>query len=280
MEIKSYKVLKVLNNNVILVQDNGLEKILWSNGLGFGKKIGDSIAINQNETKIFVLSNNENMERFQQLLSMITEQTLLQCQETIVFIEHELKKNLDERYRLNLLDHLAVTLKRLKEKQEIVNPFLEETEILYPGEFAIAEKAVRFLEKRTGIIIPDGEIGFIVLHIHSGLKQEKLSQTLKYTFLINSIIELVEEELNITLNRKNLDYARFIIHLRFGIQRILNHKNHKNDIAIILRNIYPQSYAIAKKVAIFLTDELGLEVNPEETGLLTIHIEKLKGTAV
>ena len=40
---KTVTVTKSINNNVLLVRDQGAEKILFEKGIGFGKKFGDKI---------------------------------------------------------------------------------------------------------------------------------------------------------------------------------------------------------------------------------------------
>ena len=58
-------IVKVLNNNTVLLNDSGKQKIGMSNGIGFGKKVGD-VVDTDNIEKIFgeheVCNNRE--ERF------------------------------------------------------------------------------------------------------------------------------------------------------------------------------------------------------------------------
>ena len=39
-------VIKALNNNMVLVKDQGVEKILLSKGIGFNKRFGDILEEN------------------------------------------------------------------------------------------------------------------------------------------------------------------------------------------------------------------------------------------
>ena len=45
------------------------------------------------------------------------------------------------------------------------NPFLLETESLYPKEYEVAKEVVDMINE-SPIQLPEGEIGFIALHIH------------------------------------------------------------------------------------------------------------------
>ncbi|MEG0952549.1 MAG: CAT RNA binding domain-containing protein, partial [Niameybacter sp.] len=48
-----YQIIKVFNNNVVLASQEQDQVILVSKGIGFGKKIGDTIQENTNIEKVF-----------------------------------------------------------------------------------------------------------------------------------------------------------------------------------------------------------------------------------
>ncbi len=91
------------------------------------------------------------------------------------------------------------------------------------------------LEDRLNLVIPDEEAGFITLHIHSARNEGKLSNTIKYAFLSNTIIEFLEDELSIEIDKSSLDYARFLTHIRFAIERILNNTPIKNELLTAIK---------------------------------------------
>lgn len=278
MKPDSYKVVKVFNNNVVLALDNNNnnEKILFGKGLGFGRHQGDTIQTSEKIDKIFSIADPENKNRFNDLMNIVDNVTIGICEEIISLISHELNEDLNEKIHISLTDHIFFTLKRLKENDEIANPFLIETETLYKDEFRIAQKAVRLLEEKTGIHIPDGEIGFITLHIHSSRNNGKLSNTIKYAYLANSSAELIEDELGIELDRTSLDYARFIIHLRFAIERITNNNPIKNELLTTIKRKYKNSYELSKKIARLIEDSLSIPVVKDEIGYIAIHVERLR----
>ena len=274
-----YTIQKILNNNVLLVTQKNKEKILFEKGLGFGKHIGDNLSVNLKIDKIFSLEDETNYHNFQELLSTIDNELIGLCEEIIFMISKELNEELNEKIHISLTDHIAFTLKRLKQNDEIENPFLVETETLYKREFEIARKAVSMLEKKMNIIIPDGEIGFITLHIHSARNKGKLSNTIKYTFLANSIIEFMEDNLNIEIDKKSIDYVRFITHLRFTIERILNNTPIRNDLFDVIKTQYSNSYALAEKVCIIIESQLDLKVVEAEVAYIAVYIERFKNVS-
>lgn len=271
-----YTIQKVFNNNVLLVTQKKKEKILFGKGLGFGKHLGEILSSDTKIDKIFSLDDKTNYNNFKELVTTVDDELIGLCEEIIFMISKELNEELNEKIHISLTDHIAFTLKRLKQNDEIENPFLVETETLYKREFEIARKAVSMLEKKMNIVIPDGEIGFITLHIHSARNKGKLSNTIKYCFLSNSIIEFIEDSLNLQIDKQSIDYARFITHIRFAIERLLNNNPIRNELLDIIKKQYSDSYSLAEKVCKLMETELHLDVVPDEVAYIAVHIEKLK----
>ncbi|MFA6941183.1 MAG: PRD domain-containing protein [Clostridiaceae bacterium] len=270
------KIIKVFNNNVLWVNQYNSEKVLYGNGIGFGKKVNDKIYDLSSVTKIFSLE--ENSVKYRELTSFVDDELMGLCEEIIYFIYKELNEELDEKIHVSLTDHIAFTVKRLKSNDEIYNPFLIETETLYKEEFEIAEKAVKILEERLKLTIPKGEIGFITLHIHSARKNGLLSNTIKYAFICNKISDFLEKRLGIKIDKKSLDYARFITHVRFAIERLIKNSPIGNEFYDFIIIQHKDAYKIAEEAAKIIEDELHIKVVKEEIAYIAIHIEKLKSS--
>lgn len=271
-----YQVLKVFNNNVVLAKEQKAEKILIAKGLGYGKKEGDLIDAKTPFEKVFTIENQETMAKFSQLIGQIDASLVGICEEIIYFISTETNQPVGDEVHLRFIDHIAFAVYRLKNNDKIENPFVIEIETLYAQETAIAKKAAKILGENIGIEIPDDEIGFIALHIHTLKNQGKLSNTIKYAYLCNSVMDLIEDELGIEVDRKSIDYTRFITHIRFAIERILKNIPIKNDLLAAIKKTYKNSYKLAKKVTQLLEEETNLKVSEAETGYIALHIERLK----
>ncbi|MBY0757150.1 PRD domain-containing protein [Clostridium sardiniense] len=269
-------VTKVFNNSIVLVKSEGKEKILFSKGIGFGKKFGNIILKDTEVDKIFKIENEDNIKNFNRIISKIDDEFFALCEEIIYDISESLGEDLSENIHIALIDHLFFATKRLQNNEEIQNPFIVEIETLYPKEFLLAAEAARKIGKSININIPDGEIGFIALHIHSSRNNGKLSNTIKYSYLSSSIIEYVEETLSIKINRKSLDYARFLTHIRFAIERIMTKSPIKNDLISVIKEKYKKSYNIAIGIGKFLEEELDTEIVEDEIAYLAMHIERFR----
>lgn len=279
MDTEEYRITKILNNNVVLALQHGKEKIIFSRGIGFKGHVGSTIGNDMTIEKIFSLDDKENSNRFNELIERVDGSIVGLCEEVIYMIDKELGEEMDEKIHIALTDHIAFTLMRLKENNEITNPFLIETQTLYKKEFEVAKKVISVLEKRTGIDIPDGEVGFIALHIHSARNKGKLSNTIKCAFITSSIAELIEDEFRIHIDRDSLDYARFIIHVQFAIKRLMSNSPIKNGLLDTIRKQCSESYKVAVKAAGLIENELGIKVVPDEIGYIAIHIEKLRSAS-
>ncbi len=276
MQPAQYFVVKVFNNNVILAKSENTEKILIRKGLGFGKKEGDLVGADGPFEKIFTIASSEANSKFNQLITQIDAPLVGICEEIIAMISTETGQPVGDEIHVRFIDHVAFAVYRLKNNDKIENPFMIEIETLYPREVELARRAVAILEKSIGINFPESEVGFIALHVHSLKNQGKLSNTIKYTYLCNSVMEIIEDELDLEIDRKSIDYARFITHLRFAIERITQNIPIKNDLLSSIKKLYKVSFKLAKKVAGLITEETNLKVTEAEIGYIAMHIERLK----
>lgn len=270
------KVIKVFNNNIVLVKENGNEKILFQKGIGFGKKFGEVIQEGTEIEKIFSIQDEENKKNFNNLLERVDEEFIAICEEAIFEIQKNIEEQLNENIHIGLIDHLSFAIERLKKNEEIINPFLVEIQTLYSEEYSLAKLVAKKVSNFTKVNIPDGEIGFIALHIHSARSYGKISNTMKYNYLTSTIVEYIEDKLNLQIDKKSLDYARFLTHIRFAIERVLSGKSIKNDLVKEIKEKYIESYEVARGAAQILANELMKSISVDEVAYLAMHIQRFK----
>ena len=66
-----YEIVKVLNNNTILVKQHHDEMIVMHKGIGFAKKAGDLLEIPAQAKKYFMQKNNPSQNRFNHIMEYI-----------------------------------------------------------------------------------------------------------------------------------------------------------------------------------------------------------------
>lgn len=276
VNIKKGIVIKALNNNMVLIKEQGVEKILLAKGIGFNKKFGDILEDNLEVDKVFSIEDKKNQENLKEVYNRVDGEFVAICEEALAEISEELGEELNETIHIGLIDHLAIAMKRLKNKEQINNPFIVEIETLYSVEFEMAKKIVNKLQEKYEIDFPEGEIGFITLHIHSARNGKMLSNSIKYSYLSNKIIIYIEEKFNSKIDKRSLDYARFLSHVRFTIERVLTDTVLKNDLTEIIKKSYPISYEIAEGASKIIEETLDKKVYDDEVAYIAMHVERFR----
>ncbi|WP_240666566.1 glucose PTS transporter transcription antiterminator GlcT [Longirhabdus pacifica] len=274
---KQVKVKKILNNNVIIAEHEKFsEVVLIGNGIGFAKKKGDPIPQSTVE-KMFALTNAKQQEQYKKLLPFIDEKMIEVMNDIIDLISSKMSVSLSEHIHISLTDHISFAIKRLQQGMGIKNPFLQETKLLYPKEYEVASDVITLLNNTLEITFPEGEIGFIALHIHSAVTNKPLSEINQHSELISRLIQIVEKEFKFKVDRNSIHYVRLIRHLYYTVDRAKNAEqvNEPDKLKILLKNEYPLCYNTAWKMVKVMEQFLKKPVFEAEVVYLTMHLLRL-----
>ncbi|NJP37100.1 glucose PTS transporter transcription antiterminator GlcT [Alkalicoccus luteus] len=272
-------VKKVLNNNVVIASHPDHEEVvLIGKGLGFGRNPGDEIAGSQAE-KFFVLRNETEREQYKQLLTYIDEDFIGLMEEEISGLEEAFSSRLNEHIHVGLTDHLYFAVKRLQEGHGLTNPFLKETELAYPKEYQAATAMAERVGNRLGLRLPEGEIGFITLHIHSALTNRDLSVVNRHTQLVSELVRRIETFLGFELDRQDVNYLRLVRHLHHAIERVETetYTENQDPLLNVLQTEYPLCYNLSWKLMKVMQQRLNKHVPDAEAVYLTLHIQRISG---
>lgn len=274
---KELTVEKALNNNVVIAKDHVLDEVvLIGKGIGFNRKKGDMISLFDAE-KTFVLTDKKEMEQYQTLIRHQDPELIEFLNDIIFYIESQMDQPLNEHIHVALTDHLSFAIKRAGSNIQFTNPFLFEIESLYPKEFQVAREIVNKIDHKLGIRFPEGETGFIALHIHSAITDRQIRDLNRHHELIALMIELIEENLDITINKGDVNYNRLLQHLHRGIDRV-NQDNllgKEQSLKNVLKTTYPTCYNLAWKLVKVMQKQLNKPVHESEVLYLTIHLQRL-----
>ncbi len=275
-----YKIIRVLNNNVILAKhlSNGAQVIFVGKGIGFGKKNGEVRHIPQESIeKSFVTYDGKLKRDYLKLVEQMDESILSMCTEIIVMAEERLGE-LNSRIHIVLTDHIGFALERIKAGMEIHNPFLHEIQSLYKDEYQVGLQAQKIIENTTGIHIVEDEVGFIALHMYAARKNKDVKESLKNTRLIKECVSIIEKSLDYKI-KSDLTYSRLIHHLRGSIERIEKEQTVKNPLIDMLRREFKDSFKIAGRIKVKIEDALDAIVPEDELGYMAIHIDRIRRMA-
>lgn len=273
----NYEILRVFNNNAVLVKNlmNNREAVLMGKGIGFAKKQGQFRYIPSESIEKSFVTYDANLKReYIELVEQLEESILSMCAEIILMARKKLGE-LNNRVHIVLADHIGFALERIKSGMEIHNPFLDEIKMLYPEEFKVGLVAQAIIERTTGIKIVEDEVGFIALHLNAARQKKDVKESIRNTRIIKELITIIEVELNGHIE-KDLTYNRLIHHLRGTIERIMIGHKVSNPLLEALKKELNQSYIIAKKLKDKIEGEFKLKVPDDELGFMAIHIDRLR----
>ncbi|CAM4038402.1 PtsGHI operon antiterminator [Bacillus manliponensis] len=271
------EIKKVLNNNVIIADHpEHDEVVVIGKGIGFGKKVKDLLEVEQIE-KMFVLKDKREREQYKLLVPHVSEKLIELMNDLMFYIQERIDAPLNEHIHIALTDHIAFAIKRLKQGFTVDNPFLVETKVLYPKEYKIAEEVVEQINSRLNISLPEGEVGFIALHIYSSTTNSEISSIHQNSRLITKLISLIEMNLQIVLDKESIHYLRLVRHLQYAIERVKKGEKVEESpsFADLLKAEYPLCYNLAWKLVKVMQQELQLPVYDAESIYLTMHLQRL-----
>ena len=273
------EIQKALNQNAVLVFDEGQAKVAIGKGIGFKARPGETIAQDAIE-RLFVLEP-EGVKKLQTLLSQIDEKFFFATEDIIVHAEAVLGEKLNPHINIGLCDHIAFAAENIQNHIFVRNKLLKEIEVLYPEEFSIAQWAVDYLKRELDIPYSFDEAGYIAIHLHTArCKDSDNSESIREITIISEIVRLVERELQFSFDGEDLalTYSRLVNHLRLFIQRSQTNRyvGLDQEIMGLVQEKYPESFAIAKKIQVLMQQDFSYLVLNEELGYLAIHIERLR----
>lgn len=271
------KIKKILNNNTVVVSDRGEEKIVLGLGIAFQKKKNDPVIQSRIE-KIFVMKDRSEYEKFEEIVTTLPEEHIQIAEEIISHTEKELGVSLNEHIHIALTDHLSFALERLTNGMLIKNTLLNEIKILYPKEFQLGCWAKALINEKLGIEIPEDEVGYIALHIHTAkMNAGTMEKTLDIAMMIRDMIEIIESYLNMKIAVETVSYERLVTHLRFAVQRSESREwfDLGPEMLQIVKEKYKESYSCAQKVGQFVKEEYDFEFPEMELVYITMQIQRV-----
>lgn len=271
-------ISKVLNNNVVIAghSDYG-EVVLIGKGIGFNRKQKEVLETASVE-KLFVLKNEKIQTNYIKLLPYLEDDLQKVIISAIELIKSRADASLNEHIHVALTDHLMYTVARVSQGLEIRNPFLIETKTMYPREYDIAKEVMKLFNEECNIHLPEGEAGFIALHIHSAITNKELSEVNQHSQLMTKLVQLVEEQLKMVIDKQSIDYMRLVRHLRFVIERVkVGEKVEEPEkITALLKEEYPLCYNLSWKLIKVIQQALKKPVFDAEAVYITMHLQRLQ----
>ena len=270
-----YRVIKALNHNAVLALESGTnaEYLIMGKGIGFGKKVSERIEPGE-DSVVYSLQSVSKRGKAKELFQEIDAKYLEMANAILNEAEKEFGK-IDREILFPMADHIAFAVKRMKRGETITNLLTQDIRVLFYKEFKVASLIRDVLSCEEGLEIPDDEIGYVALHVHSATDGEKVSNAIQIAAAVRECVTLIEQDAGRCIDVQTLSYNRLMNHIKYMAARAVRGEKLKVNMNQYIQQEFPRSYEIADTVCDHFGKQLGKKLPDTEIGYLAMHIERV-----
>jgi beta-glucoside operon transcriptional antiterminator len=269
---------KVLNNNVVIsIDESGRERVLMGRGIGFQLRPEGEVDPARVE-KTFVLEGGTEGDRARRLLADVPYAIVEAVTNAVDNAERTLARDLGRRILVAVIDHIQYVLERLEQGVRIPATAMPELRVLFPQEFEAAVSMAASISSSLDIDLPEEESVFLTMHLLNATRDEPNGTAALLFRRVQHVVSTVESGLGVDLDTASVDYARFILHVQFLLQRLVSRamlRGSDSSFFEFAKHSYPRSFAIAENVKAYVRAATGSELTDEELLYVVVHVERL-----
>lgn len=276
-----YRVSKVLNNNGVIAidMDENKEYVILGKGVGFGKKVSQRFDKPEGCTT-YRLEQETERGSAKELVKGIETEYLEIADAILTESQKVFGDSIDRGILFPLADHISFAVARIRRNEQISNPLTEDIKVLFYSEFKVAETLKTILRERLQIEIDDHEVGYVALHIHSAIGDEKVSVAMQTARAVRECIDMIEKATGKPIDVLSLSYNRLMNHMKYMVARASTGEKLNLDMNEYMLDQYPQAYKVATDICKNLEGCIGHNLDETETGYLAMHIQRVYKDAV
>lgn len=275
-------IRKVLNNNLLLVEENGREQIAMGRGLRFSYKVGDTLKESDVE-KIYTLKDEKNTRDYIRLLEDAPAEYAGTIQNAIELAQQKMNGRLNEQIFITLFDHLIYALERYKKGIVLRNRMLWEIQKFYPKEYLAGTQILEYINQELNLELPDAEAGNIAFHlvnaqIDKSENEAGLQNGMLMVKMLKDIFQIVQLYYRKQVDEDSINYSRFVVHMQFFLQRLLEDKMLENGDCSIYASVAAEQQnasGCVGQIRKYVRNLLGKEIPREEQTYLIVHIARV-----
>ena len=276
-----YRVSKVLNNNGVIAidMDENKEYVILGKGVGFGKKVSQRFDKPEGCTT-YRLEQETERGSAKELVKGIEPEYLEIADAILTESQKVFGDSIDRGILFPLADHISFAVARIRRNEQISNPLTDDIQVLFYSEFKFAETLKTILRERLQIEIDDHEVGYVALHIHSAIGDEKVSVAMQTARAVRECIDMIEKATGKPIDVLSLSYNRLMNHMKYMVARASTGEKLNLDMNEYMLDQYPQAYKVATDICKNLEGCIGHKLDEAETGYLAMHIQRVYKDAV
>ena len=241
------KVIKNINNNISLCLDSrNNEVVAFGKGIGFTKPPYD-VPLSKIDRTFYDVDEEQLA-----VLNRIPENVLEAAAEIVDLANEKMDNQFRENVVFTLADHIDFSVQRYRKNINIKLPLFYEVRQLYPAAIA--------------------------LHFVNYKAQAETTPDIDYGSIIEQATGIIEQELQVTVDRDSFNYYRFVTHMHYMMKRTLDDAmidTQNRDIFESMKKEYPSIYSCSVKVAALIEQQLKKSLSEEEILYLILHINRL-----
>ncbi len=273
------KVVKVLNTSIVLARRaDHKEVIAMGKGIGFKSRPGDILSESEIE-KIYVVENEGMSSDMTALMKETPKEYLILADEIISYAKQILSRDLSENLYFSLTDHLHMAAKRFNDNITIQNRMFWEVQKFYPQEFLIGKQALQFIKDKLGLALPEEEAANIAFHlVNAQQTDDNMNQVMIMTSAVKDILNIIRIHYQVELDTSSINYSRFLTHLQFFVQRLLEDnmlESKDNELLERIVSKYPDESNCVAQINKYISARFGTSMSDEETLYLIVHISRV-----
>ena len=284
-ESRRFLVTSILNNNALLAYDQKRDRevVMYANGIGFSSRKGMMIAKDQAK-KIFVVVDDNYKNQLLNMLEEIPFDCIEMTQKIVDLCEQKLNTKLNPSLLVNLADHINFTIKRYSQGLNAPILVVNEIERFYPAEFELGEEAVKMINEHYHINLIKDEAASIAFHIINASGTADNAETRKIMYGVKDIISITEEVFGINFEQNNINYSRYVTHLKYFLKNVLTNNSDTYDTNDILYSLLSRTNASVgeclDKIDDYMNKIFNYHLTKNDRAYLTIHLLRILGNKV
>ena len=265
---------KINNNFAICLDSNGQEIIAYGKGIGFGKMPYQLEDLSLVERTFYDIDNHMVL-----LANQIPEKTFEVATKIVDIANLYLNNSFSSNLIFSLADHITFAIDRLNKGIFIANPLGKDINFLYEKELQVGRIALNIVENELGVRLPDKEVTNIAIHfIEAEVYSSNTAEFQSKEQVITEIMDLLEKEMEISIDKNDATYIRFVTHLEYLLKRSPSKVEASSKNMQLFEQSkaeFTEAYQGDMLISDYIYANLKWLPNEEELLYLIIHINRL-----
>ncbi|SES28200.1 BglG family transcription antiterminator [Salisediminibacterium halotolerans] len=214
-------------------------------------------------------------------LQILPQEELTAIQQVTLAKLREHKTIISDVSLQNLITHIAIACKRIRENHAIEMIHAEMAELETKEKYRVAEEIVREIENELHVTFSKYETAYITMHLqgtklaNSAINSDDVTALIydDVTAVVTEMLARIDQRLNLQLQDDENLLAELSLHLKPAINRYKYNMNIRNPMLEEIKAGYPLSFAAALIGKDVLAERLDVQIDENEVGYMALHIE-------